>query len=152
MEERVYKGRVLTLVKDLVLLFFAALLIGMVLSLFLEMKYSFSITAVVVGIFAFSKINDLRQTVIVTDRTVTFQKGGKTESYEIEQCLFRARSGNSGCYLYVVDTEGKEHNYDVSMLGYSQFHSCIEDIGIIGEKAKPIRLEVKGGEKNGSDY
>ncbi|MFC4804561.1 hypothetical protein [Filifactor villosus] len=152
MDERVYKGRLLTFVKELVLLFFAALLIVMLLSLFLEMKYSLGIVVVLVGIFIFLKINDVRQTVIVTNESVTFQKGAKKECYEIEQCQFRARSSNNGCYLYVIDVEGKEHRYDVSMLGYRQFQSCIEDIGIVGEKAKPIRLEVKGGKKNGTDH
>lgn len=77
MDERVYKGRLLTFVKELVLLFFAALLIVMLLSLFLEMKYSLGIVVVLVGIFIFLKINDVRQTVIVTNESVTFQKGAK---------------------------------------------------------------------------
>lgn len=152
MDERVYKGRVLILAKELVLLFFAAFLIVMILSLFLDMKYTLGIALVFIGIFIFLKIDDVRQSVIVTNESVTFQKGKKEERYEIECCQFRARSGNSGYYLYVVDSEGKEHRYDVSMLGYGRFQSCIADIGIVGEKAKSIHLKAKGGEKNGTDY
>lgn len=79
-------------------------------------------------------------------------KRAEKKRYEIERCQFRAQFGNRGCYLYVIDSEMKEHRYDVSLLGYRQFQSCIEDIGIVGEKAKPIHLEAKGEEKNGTDY
>lgn len=150
MEERVYKGSMLAVIKELILLAFAAVAMTIILSMFLELKYTLLIVAAIVVIFIFLTINDKRQTVIVTDRIVTFKKGNKKESYDINRCHFKAHINNSGSYLYVIDLEGEEHQYDVSMLGSRQFQRCIEDIGIVGEKAKPIHLKAKGEESNGS--
>lgn len=147
MEERIYKGRPWVLIKEFVLLACAAIVLTMILSIFLEWVYVLGIVGVIVVVFAISTINDKRQSVIVTDQSVRFRKGNKEESYQIAQCYFGSRTDNSGLYLFVTDAQGKEHKYDVSMLGASQFQRCIQDIGIIGEKAKAIRLQVKGGEE-----
>lgn len=80
---------------------------------------------------------------IEVDSTHLIVKKGKEECYfEIAQCAFHAkiitRSWDTECWLYVADTEGKEHFIDCELIGIEQFWELLECLGIWDNQPSPL--------------
>ena len=80
---------------------------------------------------------------IEVDSTHLIVKKGKEERYfEIAQCAFHAkiitRSWDTECWLYVADTEGKEHFIDCELIGIEQFWELLECLGIGDNQPSPL--------------
>lgn len=92
-------------------------------------------------------------TIIIDNNKLIYKKRNKTKFYDINKCQFNAKvvttNGDSECVLNIIDEEGNMDYIDCELIGYSQFNNLLNDLKIIGDEAKPIKIKtkMKGGER-----
>jgi len=88
-------------------------------------------------------ISQLKFKVIVDGDTVEFITKKKSDKYNIDECAFSSRiTDKTDISLTVVHGDKSEH-YDCSFLGYTKFMELLEDLKVVGENQKAVKLETK---------
>lgn len=89
-------------------------------------------------------LSHLRMRVVVRDTSLSIFKGREEWHFDLGQVALRAESSN-GQYLTlkVVEADGAAHDFDLTLLGVSQYQQLLEDLGVTGERSAVTRLEAE---------
>ena len=71
------------------------------------------------------------------------------ERYEIFNLESAEKYDSASNIDFIIDEEGNMDYIDCELIGYSQFNNLLNDLKIIGDEAKPIKIKtkMKGGER-----
>lgn len=146
MEKR-YKSRLYRILLLFVYGAFATAFVGTVVYHFFGSTYALGASILFALVYLWLGIYDCYIELIVKDGKLIVKKGRKRKEFVIDECSFKAKmstsSGDTSCHLTVIDGQGEKHDIDCELIGIGQFNRLLEDLGIIGEKAKAQKLETK---------
>ncbi len=115
-------------------------------SLFLDGIYPYAIGAVIFLLFLWLVVFDNILTVHIDGDKFIVKKGKKSKTYVISECSFRgvmknARRSDSSYTLFVITPKGEER-VDCELLGRRQYLDILEELGVMGDKAVPTKVET----------
>lgn len=125
----------------------AAFLLGFIANYWLEPLLAVGIGVIAFGLYFYLVIFDCLITVTIANGELTYQKRSKIKKFTIKDCRFHARSTTSmaetSCRLYVTSADNSVELIDCELIGIKDFQLMLEDLGITGKKAAPIKLKTK---------
>ncbi len=147
---KVYKSRIHRIIINIVFCFFAAVLVLFIANIWFSEIISALLAVLFIIAYIWLVIINNFITITVDDEYLTVKKGRKEKKYIINDCSFRAKivssSGDSSCYLYVTEKNGKEEDIDCELIGRKNFENLMNDLRIIGDNAPVTKLKTEKGD------
>ena len=139
-----YKPRLFKTVISLITGLFAVLFIGFILSRFIvDTTYGVIILALIYLFFAYSTILQNKITIIVDNDKLILEKGKKEEVFPFNEYEFSYYEVNGSKSLIVTDEAGKQEEIDCDLLSYKDYESLLEDLCLIGDNQRVIKIKTK---------
>ena len=151
--KKIYKPTIYRIILNVIYSFFGVILLFYLLTYFIN-NINVVILISLIFLICYYKIviYDTYIIICIDDDKLIYKKRNKTKYYDINKCQFSAKivntAGDSGCVLYITDESGNFNSIDCELIGYSQFNNLLNDLKIIGDEARPIKIKtiMKGDE------
>lgn len=151
--KKIYKPTIYRIILNVIYSFFGVILLFYLLTYFIN-NINVVILISLIFLICYYKIviYDTYIIICIDDDKLIYKKRNKTKYYDINKCQFSAKivntTGDSGCVLYITDESGNFNSIDCELIGYSQFNNLLNDLKIIGDEARPIKIKtiMKGDE------
>lgn len=151
--KKIYKPTIYRIILNVIYSFFGVILLFYLLTYFIN-NINVVILISLIFLICYYKIviYDTYIVICIDDDKLIYKKRNKTKYYDINKCQFSAKivntTGDSGCVLYITDESGNFNSIDCELIGYSQFNNLLNDLKIIGDEARPIKIKtiMKGDE------
>lgn len=142
--EKVYKKSLYAIFQDLLRLVIAVVFVYAVIVSVASYKIAIIVSLIVSIILLILIFKGLRTKVTVTKDTLEISKGRKKYVYDIKSTHFRAEQINNDILsLIVTDINGETMDFDLTIIGVTNFNNLLEDLKIIGDNSKVIELNNK---------
>lgn len=79
----------------------------------------------------------------ISSETLQIIKGKAAHAFKLKDCQFSAKLDDNANYDLIVFSGDATKTFDLSLLGYRQFNEVLQELGVIGEKAKATKLITK---------
>lgn len=151
--KKIYKPTIYRIILNVIYSFFGVILLFYLLTYFIN-NINVVILISLIFLICYYKIviYDTYIIICIDDDKLIYKKRNKTKYYDINKCQFSAKivntTGDSECVLYITDESGNFNSIDCELIGYSQFNNLLNDLKIIGDEARPIKIKtiMKGDE------
>lgn len=142
--EKIYKKSLYAIFQDLLRLVIAVVFVYAVIVSVASYKIAIIVSLIVSIILLILIFKGLRTKVTVTKDTLEISKGRKKYVYDIKSTHFRAEQINNDILsLIVTDINGETMDFDLTIIGVTNFNNLLEDLKIIGDNSKVIELNNK---------
>lgn len=145
--KKIYKPTIYRIILNVIYSFFGVILLFYLLTYFIN-NINVVILISLIFLICYYKIviYDTYIIICIDDDKLIYKKRNKTKYYDINKCQFSAKivntTGDSGCVLYITDESGNFNSIDCELIGYSQFNNLLNDLKIIGDEARPIKIKT----------
>lgn len=150
---RLYKAVALIL-GGVVLAFMLGMLALVISNSFLKISYETAemifvvVTTIIIIISVLMSISSMRIRLELTDSVMTIYQGNRMKTYALDKCEFGAHTVNDGTQeLLIYDVNGNQELIDCDFLSGQDFKMLQHDLGVVGEKQKAIKIQIKQKKK-----
>lgn len=142
--EKIYRKSYIALLLNFVSLSLLLIVIFFLLNTFFDFKIALWSSFFLAILFLFFFFQKSRIEVVISDDTLSIFLGMKSYQYDLKKVSFRSEQINNNTFiLYVIDENGRDESFDLSLLGFSKYQQILEDLRIIGERSDVIKIETK---------
>ena len=130
----------------------STIFLGLFISVLLDIfNVNWNIIYIVLGIFILLSLymiySYIKTKIIIDNNMLIYLYKGKKKEFDINFYSIKSVSGDSGQELTLIDKDGKKEELDCDFLSSYQYNDLLNEIGVIGEKQKAIKIEINRKEK-----
>lgn len=139
--EKVYRRSLVAVIYNLVIMAFGMLVVFLVSGTIGGYKVAIIVSSFLFILVFISIFRQIRTKVIISGNSLSIYDGKKEFHYNLNEIKISSETiNNDSFFLYVFTEDGNKEMFDLSFLGIYKYNELIEELGIVGEKSKIIKL------------